>query len=283
MIKVILLTLVLAGCSHVNTSSRETDVFRRLAWIEGNVQSDYAPDAKEVERQIDSWKGSPPEESDTEEYLRYLSVLSASSRQSEAGARIQAYLAKHPNEQRAVFLLAVHNLRLKKTETAKYLFGRLEKDSSFKWKSLLFNNLGMIALSEGNRDQAMGYFQKAVSEEPRVSAAFANLGAIHLEGRNFSEAAKMFREAVQLDENFEDAVLGLGAALEGLGQFAQSHEVYERFIDDHPQALSVLYNDSIILGNRLKRKQEAAQLMQRYIQGGGKESARAQKILQTWR
>ena len=58
---------------------------------------------------------------------------------------------------------------------------------------------------------------------------------------------------------------------------------YKSFIDRNPGATSVLYNGSLVLGNRLGQPAEAERLMQRYIERGGKEAAGAQKMIEIWR
>jgi hypothetical protein len=59
--------------------------------------------------------------------------------------------------------------------------------------------------------------------------------------------------------------------------------VYSEFIDDNRNALAALYNDAVLLGNRLGQKEKASELMTRYLQNGGKESAKAQETLRNWR
>lgn len=193
------------------------------------------------------------------------------------------YLSDHPGETRAVFLLAVHYLRAEKKDLANYFFTQLEKNNAFPWKSLLYNDLGMLALGEKNRLGAIAYFEKATKALPKTPAPFVNLGALYLQSRSYAEAEKLFTEAFAVDSDMEDAALGLGYSLEGQGKIEEAHKVYNDYITAHPDALSALYNDSIILGNRLKRREEAAQQMMRYIQRGGKETAKAHEIIQSWR
>lgn len=259
------------------------DVFRYLSWFEGDYQTGYQPNRELAQTQLKAWEGEPPKEEDTEQYLSYLALLDASSGKSKAESLIKDYLTRHPRELRAVFLLGVHYLRIRKDELANYFFNQLEKSPDFVWKSLLYNNLGMIALRDNNRDEAIGYFEKATEAQPRIAAPLANLGSIYLKGRNYEKAYEVFKKAHEVDNQFEDAVLGLGSALEGLGKFEEASKQYEDFSNDHPKALSVVYNRSLILGNRLNKTADAAQLMLRYIQQGGKETAKAQKIMKKWR
>lgn len=269
-------------CASTKTAQNGGVPARHLAWLEGDLQNDYEPDRKIAEEKLKKLEGKV-EGADVDTQLEYLSVLDASGKTTEAEKKIKAFLAANPDNKRAVFLLGAHYLRTKKKELARFLFAQLEKDSSFSWKSLLYNNLGMLALQEKNRRGAMDYFEKAVKAEPPTAAPLVNLGALYLQSRSYEMAHPLFERAVSIDDEMEDAYLGLGASLEGLGKFEEAHRVYANALSKNSNALSALYNDSVILGNRLKRRAEAAEQMLRYIQRGGKETAKAHEIIQGWR
>lgn len=297
-----LLVLGLAGCSSMKSGdtvaegTSETPVesttpivnvegttFRYLAWIEGDLQTGYQVDRNIAESRLQELSAKPPSPEQTDEYLEYLSLIDAAGKHAEAEKKLKIYLGEHAGEKRAVFLLAVHYWRVQKKELATYFFNQLEKDAAFPWKSLLYNNLGMLALQDRNRTAAISYFEKATKASPTTAAPFVNLGALYLQSRSYTEAARVFSRARDIDDDFEDAALGLGVALEGQGKFEEAHRIYGSYINAHPNALTALYNDSVLLGNRLKQKELASQQMLRYIQRGGKETARAQEIIQSWR
>lgn len=274
--------ITLAHCATTGNRMASAPV-RNLAWVEGNVQTGYEPDRKVAQAKLTEVERTVNEDSDVESQLEYLSTLTASGKSSDAEAKIKKFLLKNPNEKRGVFLLAVHYMRNKKKELALHFFGQLEQDKSFAWKSLLYNNLGMYALQDKNRRGAIEYFEKATKADPPTAAPLVNLGSIYLQSRSYKEAHSLFERAIGIDDQMEDAWLGFGASLEGQGKFEEAHNAYSRYMQTNPNALSVVYNDSIILGNRLKKRTEAAELMLRYIQRGGKETAKAHEIIQSWR
>lgn len=272
----------LLACTGGQRDLASADSSKASTWAESDYRVVYGAD--ESQRDLAAqWKGDAPSPDSTEEYLKYLSVLDASGRKKEAEAKLKAYLVSHPEEKRAVFLMAIHYLRDGKPDMAEHFFTKLEKDDDFVWKSLLFNNLGMMALKDNKREVALDYFEKATRESPRIAAPLVNLGSMLLAARNFSKAEDLFSRALQIDPGFEDAMVGLGGSLEGQGEFQKAGTMYNKFIGENPRALSVLYNYSVLLGNRLNQRAEATALMQRYLKGGGRESAKAQKILQSWR
>lgn len=282
---------LVVGCSNMpsgpTTQSTQNNsnvgVARYLAWYEGDLQSDYQVNREVAGSRLNELESKPPSMDDTDAYLEYLSLVDASGKHDVAGKKIKEFLIKNPDDKRGVFLLAVHYWRINKKELSSYFLAQLEKDAKFPWKSLLYNNLGMTALQDKNRLLAIDYFQKATKETPATAAPFVNLGALYLQSRSFGPAQPLFERARELDEDFEDASVGLGVALEGQSKFEEAAKVYSEYISAHPESMTVVYNQSVLLGNRLGRKEEASQMMLRYIQRGGKETAKAQEIIQSWR
>lgn len=257
--------------------------YRFLAFVEGDYQSGYEPNRGLADEELGAFAGREPDKKDADKYLSFLATLAASSRRGEAEKRIKEFLAENPKDKRAAFLLGALYLRTGKKELASYFFNQLEKDAEFPWKSLVYNNLGQMALEEKNRPLAINYFEKATQAEPKIAAAFVNLGALFLQSRSYGAAEKLFKEARSIDEKFEDATLGLGVSLEGQGKFDEAHALYKDYLAENRGASSVLFNDAVLLGSRLDKKQEGAELLQQYLQRGGKESAKAHEILQSWR
>lgn len=181
------------------------------------------------------------------------------------------------------FVLAVKAKAQKKTELARYFLSLLDKDPDCNVRSLVQNNLGMLALLEKNRLKALALFEKAVESKPDHPSPYLNLGGISLEGWGFKDAAPLFEKAYQLDPKNEAAVLGWGVSLEGTGQYEKAREIYSDYLSQFPEAEPVLFNYAIILGNYLKQPAQAAQVMLRYIQRGGKQASRAHEIIKTWR
>ncbi|MBI3296166.1 MAG: tetratricopeptide repeat protein [Deltaproteobacteria bacterium] len=260
----------------------EGEVARRLAWVEGDIQSSYQSDRKYARERLKSFEGREPSPEDLDRYLEYLALLDITDH-PEAVKKMKSFIVARPSDKRAAFLMGVHFLRRGKKDFAKYLFTQLEADKEFPWKSFVLNNLGMLALDDKNADQAVHFFEKAAKAIPRTAAPLVNLGALYLKSQSYKDALPLFKEARRLDPDFEDAALGFGASLEGVGKYADAHEVYTEYLEAHPEAISTLYNDSIVLGNFLKQRDKAAELMLRYIQKGGKETARAHEIIRSWR
>lgn len=254
---------------------------RHIAWLEGVAQNNYRTDKQYALERLRQFEGKEPSHEDLDRYLEYLAVLDATG-SARAISEIKKFIVARPTDRRAAFLMAVHFLRHGKRDFAKYLFTQLESDHSFPWKSLVLNNLGMLALDERDKERAIGYFQRSSQAAPPIAAPLANLGALFLQSASYSKAADVFKQAMALDPDFEDAFVGLAAALEGQGKYAEAHQVYTEYVESHNEATTSLYNDALVLGNYLSQREQAASQMLRYIQRGGKETARAKEIIRQW-
>ena len=278
---------LLVGCAHKYQApvSQGTlpPVSRHIAWMEGDVENNFEPNRQVAETRVNTWEGKIPEVADGENFLEYAATLGAAGQNALAEKKLREYLAKNPNDKKAVFVLAGQYLRTGRKELATYLYQQLEKDNDFPWKASLLNNLGLLALREKNRLLGLDYLDRATKASPASAAPLVNLGSIYLQSRSWSDAEKLFARARELDASFEDASIGLGVALEGQGKLEEAHSVYAEHLGNNKEASSVLFNDAVLLGNRLKRKEEAAELMKRYLQRGGKETAKAHEFIQNWR
>jgi tetratricopeptide (TPR) repeat protein len=272
----------LVACSSTQTNEFQGKTVEYSAWFEEEKSAELEPYRRILSEKLEDTDESSKDLEDPQKYIDYLSDLDSSGKKTSVEAKLKNFIAKNPGEKKAVFLLGVHYMRNKRKELANHLFKSIEKDPKFVWKSLLFNNLGMLSLQDKERDKAMGYFEKAIAAEPTIAAPRVNLGALYLQSKSYADALPLFKRALELDGGFEDAALGLGSCLESQGKFDEAHRIYSQFTESHPNSLAVLYNDATILGRHLGKKEEASELMLRYIQRGGKES-KAHEMIQGWR
>ncbi len=279
---------LLASCASkytppVSEQPKPTQVIRHLAWMEGDAENQFEPNRTVAESRVTAWEGKIPEITDGEKFLEYVATIGAAGQGATAERRLREYLGKNPKDKKAVFVLAGLHLRSGKKELAGYLYRQLENEKDFPWQAAVLNNLGLLALKEKNRLSGLDYLGRAIKAEPASAAPLVNLGSVYLQSRSWIDAEKLFARAREVDSSVEDASLGLGLALEGQGKLEEAHAVYGEHLSNNKEATSVLFNDAVLLGNRLKRKDEAAELMQRYLQRGGKETAKAHEFIRNWR
>lgn len=274
---------LMASCASTDKSEVMGRTYEYSSWFDGDNSADLEPYRKILSEKIQESENSETDSTDQGKYLDYLADLDATGKQTQVETKLKSYIAKNPDDTRGVFLLAVHYMRNKKKELANHFFKKLEKDEKFPWRSLLYNNLGMLSLQEKDREKALAYFDKAINAQPPIAAPRVNLGALYLQSKSYGDALPLFQRALEIDGGFEDAALGLGTCLESQGKFDEAHQIYSSFAESHPNSLAILYNDATVLGKYLGKKEEASELMLRYIQRGGKDSARAHEMIRGWR
>ncbi len=275
--------LFVMGCSATRSNEIKGKTYEYLSWFDGDSSEEFDSYRKILSEKLEGVEEDKEDPTNVEKHLDYLASLDASGKKNGIENKIKAFIAKNPEEKRGLFLLGVHYMRNKRRELANHFFTLLEKDPNFVWKSLLYNNLGMLSLQDKERGKAIGYFEKAINTEPAIAAPRVNLGSLYIQSKSYLDALPLFKRALEIDSNFEDAALGLGLCYEAQGKFNEAHKVYSEFSESHSNCLTVLYNDALVLGRNLGKRQEASEMMLRYIQRGGKETAKAHEMIQGWR
>ncbi|EJL82729.1 putative O-linked N-acetylglucosamine transferase, SPINDLY family [Polaromonas sp. CF318] len=126
-------------------------------------------------------------------------------------------------------------------------------------------NRGTILLDRGDAQQALEAFMKAVRYKPDSAGAHFNLGATHARLDQHEAAASSYREALALKPDFAEAELALGAALEELGQDEAAAESYRHALELQPSYADA--DDKLVnLLRRLERFEELADTYRRMLE-----------------
>jgi len=90
---------------------------------------------------------------------------------------------------------------------------------------------GVEADQNGQLDQALAEFQKAVELDPKLAAAFVDLGAVFIEKRDYAAAIPPLKRALELSPDIEGghrllgfALLAQGYATEAIPHLEKAHE-----------------------------------------------------------
>jgi|GEM_PF-3450280 len=194
----------------------------------------------------------------------------ASSNHDENGVLQSAthILGEDPKNLAALNALAVHYYNQGKYGMSKILILRALNDHQN--SATLYNNLGVIYLSESKQRQAMGYFRKALEMQPKYAYASSNLGAICLEYKDYNKAASILESgynAVKSDlrrgSYSMDVASNYAQALSGAGQNEAAQKIFKKLIDIDEQNPALLYNYAVLLVARMKNKDEGEKIIAR--------------------
>jgi len=112
------------------------------------------------------------------------------------------------------------------------------------------NNLGDALFDKGQADEAIGHFQKALEIDPNFAQAHSNLGFALLQKGKLDEAIAQFHKAVGIDPNFAQAYSNLGNTLFQKGQLDEAVDQFQKALEITPNSFETHYN----IGTALVRK-----------------------------
>jgi Flp pilus assembly protein TadD len=111
---------------------------------------------------------------------------------------------------------------------------------------IVFNTMGMIALSKKAYTEAIKNFTGAVENDPNLFEARLNLAALSLKFRNYEIAEKNLREVLKGQSKNYEAIIGLGVALRGNRKFDEAEVEYNRARNLDPQRPEAYFNLGIL-------------------------------------
>jgi len=109
-----------------------------------------------------------------------------------------------------------------------------------------WNNLGILAAREGNTDEAIGYFRKALEINPEHAVALQNLGNAYRQKRDWDAARKTLEHALALNPDDAEANYGLGMVYAQLNDTSRAYEFLQKALAARPAYPEALNNLGIL-------------------------------------
>ncbi len=110
------------------------------------------------------------------------------------------------------------------------LLSRVEKKEEKRSGGRLLRE-GDHCLSEGNYEQALEYYERAIAEENEPALAFLKKGLIFFEKNSLEEAEEAFRDSLDLDPDNPEAWVKLGQIHDGRDEKEKAVELYDKALD----------------------------------------------------
>jgi protein O-mannosyl-transferase len=150
-----------------------------------------------------------------------------------------------------------------------WLQSRMYTDMETLWRTtitknptafLACNNLGNILATQGNDDEAMALFRRAIEIKPDYLEAHYNLAnALDRQGKP-DEAISQFEKAIEINPDFAAAHNNLGTALLDQGRLEEASGQYHQAIEKDP-AYAEAYNN---LGYLLAKQGRSGEAIEAY-------------------
>ncbi len=176
-------------------------------------------------------------------------------------------LGSNPSHLYALNSLALFYFRDQKFGLAMIILNRAIKDHPD--EPALFNNLGIVHLSETNPRKALPNFKKSLEIKPDYKIAATNLASIYLEYHDYSKAVVPLEAGYKatradLKKNQQDAVAvanNYALALSGEGEHKKAKDIYREILENNARNSTVLLNYAILLIEKLKDKSEGKNIL----------------------
>lgn len=151
-----------------------------------------------------------------------------SGRIREAKNIYKQILAKKPNHIEALNNLGVIAMEEDNRAEALFYFKKiLEYQKNY---PKAYNNIGLVAMKDGDDRLAEEYFRKAISIEPDSTEPYLNLAALLRSGGRFQDAAKLLDIPIQ--KKIKDPALFLSYAVikDNLGEYEEAARNYRKYL-----------------------------------------------------
>ncbi|MCE2397075.1 tetratricopeptide repeat protein [Candidatus Poribacteria bacterium] len=172
-------------------------------------------------------------------------LLTQQGKFEEAIPCYQKALALYPDHTGAYYQLANAYFRMGKQEEGKR---QLERFREIKAKERF--NLAEQSLKEGEIDEALTAFQRALDMDAAFAPAYARLSAIALQQNDLETAAEYLQQALEIRPNFAAGHYQLGSIYHKKGEAEKAIESFETALQLRPNfapacnALAWLYAES---------------------------------------
>lgn len=93
-------------------------------------------------------------------------------------------------------------------------------------------NMGLFHLNQGNVDEAIRYFNRALSLNPRYDLALYSLGLAHSMNGNFEESIKYLQNCLKVNPTLTDARNVLGSVYQEMGLIDQAEREFRIALSD---------------------------------------------------
>lgn len=111
-------------------------------------------------------------------------------------------------------------------------------------EAVVYQNLAVISIQNGQRDEAFELLRQALQLDPKNPEIYLNLGVSRVD-ESPAEAIEYYRQAIELEPSYADAYNNMGVALQLTGKVEESVRWFERALElnpSFPKASANLFN-----------------------------------------
>jgi tetratricopeptide (TPR) repeat protein len=183
-------------------------------------------------------------------------------RYAEAHKVVNEMLKKRENVDGAYYYKAYIAILEKKYEMARYMFDKLKGKKKF--IAAINNNLGVIFMKEGSKENAIYHYSVALKRSPYFFPALVNRARMRLEAGLYRKAYEDMSRALSVNNKEEDVILLHGIAARGVKLYKEAEESLKRLRNTREG----LYNLGLLYYEDMKDWRKAIDAFEKYLKKG---------------
>lgn len=218
---------------------------------EGSLNQESDDDALLEGLSTEQKKSSPKELE-----VKYQKIAQALKTKSEKDLLDSASLIlfEDPDDVKTLNALALFYINRGKLGLAKqYLARALKKGSG---EAGVQNNLGIVLAAEGNQDEAITAFKKAISIDNSNISAATNLGLIYAKYGAYNKALPLLERAYETNKSDANVALALAVSYRGTNNASDAAKIYKGLVSSSDD-VAMLMDYAELLAYELKSESEA--------------------------
>ena len=118
---------------------------------------------------------------------------------------------------------------------------------------------------DGNHEESIRCYEKALEISPDISAAYSNFGVAFSDLKRYAEAEEAYRKAIKLNPEYAKAYSNLGSLLKATERYEEAEEAYRKAIELNPEYAKAYSNLGLLLHEKLNRREEAEEAYRKAI------------------
>lgn len=257
----ILIAIIGTGCSSSNTKSGvdESMIVKSSepAVVEETSLSNKSEGKKSVPVQgsIDNARVSTG--------TKYSNLSQAIKNQDENAIlkECSSLLAKNPNDTKVLNAMAMAYYKKGQYPLAKNLLNRaLKVDEN---ASEIYSNLGIVQLALNEKFDAMKSFKKSIELNPNDFVAASNAGALYVNEQDFEKALVVLDIAYSKGSRNSKVLNNYAIALVANHKYERADQIYKEALKENPNNKEILFNQSVLLVQYLKKYEEGIEIIKR--------------------
>ena len=188
-------------------------------------------------------------------------AYSSFSKYKKAAKAYKKAIQLNPNYKKARYNLGLQLIRLKKWSEAKEQFQWILERESNHAKS--YFNLARVAAGQGNIEQALTYYTKAIElRDGNYPAAYVNRGLLYVDQADYQQAFTALEHAIALQPKYASAWYSLGVAYLQAGDNQQAEQALKKAVAYKPSTVKAWD----ILGNFFAASNRSDEAVDAFLQ-----------------